>query len=628
MNSLRQDVRDVRWLLAWPFLWALMTLTLVGATGAYQVRQAYSVDVGSPGDQPYISNFHAPFVDTLHGRTFRWSDAYSYVVLPGIGGGVPYSVTLSLDPGQANVPVTIFVNGEIFLQRALANGWHNYTFSIDTAHPLAMSARDLVVEIRAPSGGVMLDRVQVSPPGSGFVVPALGQLISLTILVVLTYLLLGRWRYRVSAGRREPNDRLLPLAGATVPACILVALLAAPRLPLTVLTGSLVAGTLILHGLLTLRHHAPLYRWLRAESHIVRRLVARPLVWAVVALALLGLTMAYQVRHEYNIDVGSPQDQAYVHNFRDGELEQGTNRLFRRGGTDSYVALPGIGGGVPYSVTVTLNPGHPGVPVTMNVNGETFFQGTLLNGWQSYTFLIDAAHPRALASPDLRLDIRPRPSTELQLDQVQVSAGGAGFVIPAPDQLVGLTAILILTYLLLGRALASFSRAALTAALGTLLVACGLVGSFAAGGAAVAVATPHLVLTGLFTYGLLIVTEPLARRVVPGAPRGARVAAALVAGGFLVRFGVMELPETVVIDMGYHIRWLHELLAGNWDALTDPHGGLNRPPRRWGLGVFIPKSALFYVVASPLAWLPIDLDTALSAFVCLLEASTALFCYG
>src|SRR5438093_3939887 len=100
-----------------PVLWLLLGFTMLGAVAAYQVRHGYDVDVGSPAaDRLHVRNFHDPRIETGSKRTFRWSDAYGYIDLPGTGGGVPFTITLTLNPGRANVPLTVIVNGETFLK--------------------------------------------------------------------------------------------------------------------------------------------------------------------------------------------------------------------------------------------------------------------------------------------------------------------------------------------------------------------------------------------------------------------------------------------------------------------------------------------------------------------------------
>ena len=34
----------------------------------------------------------------------------------------------------------------------------------------------------------------------------------------------------------------------------------------------------------------------------------------------------------------------------------------------------------------------------------------------------------------------------------------------------------------------------------------------------------------------------------------------------------MALPQTVIIDLPWHMKWLHELLAGHWESLYFPGG--------------------------------------------------------
>src|SRR5207253_9590232 len=104
-----------------------------------------------------------------------------------------YSVTLTLNPGRAGLPVTVLVNGETFLAQELPNRWQDYTFSVDAAHPQALASRDLVIELRVPAGRrMLLDRVRVGAAGPGFVQPALAQLGYVALIVLGVYLLLGR----------------------------------------------------------------------------------------------------------------------------------------------------------------------------------------------------------------------------------------------------------------------------------------------------------------------------------------------------------------------------------------------------------------------------------------------------
>ncbi len=624
MIALRAEVAYLGRALRQPLLWLLIILTAVVATAAYQVRRPIALDIGTAGDLPYLHNFHEIRSES-NGRTYRASDAYGYVVLPALGGGVPISLTLSLNAGRAGGPVTILINGTQLLDRSLPAGWHSYHFALDAAHPAALAARDLVIEIRTPPGqGVLLDRVDVGAPGPGFVVPALSEVAAILVIVALAYLTLSRLlATAVFAARRRTGS--LSSAGALLVGSGLVAGLALIRPATTTTTPALLLLSVILYALVA--GAGPLLRALWPELRLIGHLAARPALSALLGLTVLGLSAAYQVRHTYHLDLGSPSDQAYVVNFQDRDGERG-GPTFRPSGTYSYINLPGVGGGVPYTLSVTLKPARNGLPITLLLNGDTLFQQAISGTWQTQAFTIDTRYPHALAARDAVLELRTPAVRSVAVDAVDVGAQGPGFVVPALNQLAGLTGLVLLVYLLLGRALTSQPTAGRVASGGAALVGLSLVGTLAAVHLPLTVTTGHLVLTAGLSYALLVISEAGLRRIVPAAGNEARWAAAIFALAFAVRFGGMALPQSVIIDMPYHLKWIHELLAGNLTALTDPHGGLNQPPREWGLAVIIPKSPLFYFVATPLALLPGSLDTAIKGFVCLLDAGTALICYG
>ncbi|HUS16470.1 MAG TPA: hypothetical protein VM536_15845, partial [Chloroflexia bacterium] len=365
MSGFARAARDVAGRLRSRAFGLLLLLTLLGAATAYQVRHAYSVEVGRADDALYLRNFHAPLRDEATGRAFRRSDAYGFVVLPGLGGGMPYRVTLGLNRGRADLPVTIIINGETFHEGSLAAGWNQYTFVVDQTHPHALASRDLVVELRAPAaGGIMLDAVYVSAADPGLVIPAWSQLFYLAALVTLAYLFFTRLAApEIACAARGTS----PLAGAAIVAVVLVGLLAAVHLPLTALTPYLTAAALAAHVLLVPVRR--LAKRLAPEAHIVGRLLAHPGIWLLLAAAEVGAVAATQVRHAYDIDVGSPADQAYARNFQERDTEA-DGRTYRPSGVYSYLVLPGVGGSVPYSLTVTLRADGANVPAAILANGE------------------------------------------------------------------------------------------------------------------------------------------------------------------------------------------------------------------------------------------------------------------
>src|SRR5438445_8537619 len=90
------------------------------------------------------------------------------------------------------------------------------------------------------------------------------------------------------------------------------------------------------------------------ELALAASLLLWPPLWLLLALALLGLLLAYQVPHSYAIDVGSPQDQAYVRNFHT-RLQEGP-QTYRWSDVYGYVAFPGMGGSRPFTVALALDP--------------------------------------------------------------------------------------------------------------------------------------------------------------------------------------------------------------------------------------------------------------------------------
>ncbi|HYP20465.1 MAG TPA: hypothetical protein VEY08_10355, partial [Chloroflexia bacterium] len=374
--------------------------------------------------------------------------------------------------------------------------------------------------------------------------------------------------------------------------------------------------------------------WLRGESATWLRLLRWWPAWAALVAVLLALTLAYQVPHTYSVDIGSAQDQLYVRNFH-GRSEEETPS-YRWSGVYSYVAFPGLGGSRPFTASLTLDPERT-APVTIIVNGETLFEGELQPGWQTLTLRVNEQHPGALASRDTVLEIRapdyrtpdaPGQPKGVKLDSAVVEqAAVGGFITPAYSALALLSGGVLLFYLFVGRALAGFAslkRARLWALLAALSLGVMLAVLLAQSHVAVAAAASHLLVTLMsmilfFLAGSLLAGKLVGRRY-PLAAQGLALCLALAFG---VRYGGMALPQSVIIDMPWHMKWLRTLLAGDWQSLYFP-GGLSSVPREWGLEVLIPKSPLFYFAFAPLNLLPFDLETSAKWLTCLLDSTIVI----
>src|SRR5437868_3272424 len=60
---------------------------------------------------------------------------------------------------------------------------------------------------------------------------------------------------------------------------------------------------------------ASIGRAIREEATAIGRLLAWLPFWVALVVVLGGLVLAYQVPHVYQVDVGTPRDQAYMRNF-------------------------------------------------------------------------------------------------------------------------------------------------------------------------------------------------------------------------------------------------------------------------------------------------------------------------
>ncbi len=93
---------------------AILVLTLAGLIIAYRLQYSPTLDLGSPGDSPFLQGFYADEPDIDY--RYRWSTAHSEISLPGLGSAKPYKVKLRLQSLEIPYPgrpltVTVAING-------------------------------------------------------------------------------------------------------------------------------------------------------------------------------------------------------------------------------------------------------------------------------------------------------------------------------------------------------------------------------------------------------------------------------------------------------------------------------------------------------------------------------------
>lgn len=196
-------LRDRRW-------WSLLVVAVLGIGLAYQVNPPLLFDIGGPDDCPYLgpenscneggdgltAHWNAP-EHAPTGPTYRWTQADSALVLPGLGSG-PWAVTLRLAGGRPAPlpppPITVTLGGQDFAWQT-EPGFTERTFTVPHADD---AAGTLTIQIHStpfsPPGdprrlGVTVDRVQVAPADRSLILPAWPTAAALLISLLCVYLL-------------------------------------------------------------------------------------------------------------------------------------------------------------------------------------------------------------------------------------------------------------------------------------------------------------------------------------------------------------------------------------------------------------------------------------------------------
>lgn len=373
---------------------------------------------------------------------------------------------------------------------------------------------------------------------------------------------------------------------------------------------------------------------LRGEGRTLLALL-RWWVFLPVILIFLGACFwLYQTSGNYVVDVGSPSDEAYTLNFHT-RLSDGPT-TYRWSDVYGYLLFPGIGGSRPFTATVTVDTART-APLQVYINGTQLYSSTLASGWNMLVLRVDGTHPQALQSRDSVIELRstdyraedsPTEPKGVKVDSVVLTQDPNGGIIwPPLAALLWLAVALALLYIVVGRTALNWSglpRARRYGLLALLALAAVILGTLSANRLFIAADAGHVAATLATLFLISLVVEWLLRLLGSVlAPQHCRTLAGLMALAFLLRFGGMALPQTVIVDMPYHMKWLNTLLTGDWQSLYFP-GGLSAVPREWGMELLIPKSPLFYFGFAPLSLLPFDLETSAKWLISLLDSSVLL----
>jgi len=188
--------------------YALAGLSILLTSLACQVRGPFTIDVGAPGDEAFLENFHD--AEYSQGLDYRWSSDRSSIIFPDIGGCAPALLRLRLNGHRpAGLPyptVTVKANGTDIASFTVREGFETYELTARGLAPgtsgsvkLELHSETFVPHESSGSGdrrslGVLVDRVSVQFEGGiGIVViPPPRPMIFLTAGVLAIYLLV-RW---------------------------------------------------------------------------------------------------------------------------------------------------------------------------------------------------------------------------------------------------------------------------------------------------------------------------------------------------------------------------------------------------------------------------------------------------
>ncbi|MGI8856658.1 MAG: hypothetical protein ACR2JW_12985, partial [Thermomicrobiales bacterium] len=364
----------------------------------------------------------------------------------------------------------------------------------------------------------------------------------------------------------------------------------------------------------------------------------------LLAASAIGLLAAYQVSRPIRVNIGGAHETPFVENFHGKDIADDNVTHYRWTSATSFVIFKGIGGGRQYAGAVRLRSGRPpGVaqPVTVLVNGVEVTRFTVGADWQTVNFDVRGAATGGhgvvveLRTPAEKLANGDGRVVGVQVNQVRLETVGGGRTIPAWGTLGMALMIVLALYLIAARALGVAvpedgrrrSLAALGAAVGVLI----LFALFAFARPYIAAYSGPLLGVLLGALGALLLQRPL---IWLGARCGLAITAgeatalcAALALGIVAKLGGLLYPDTIVIDLPWHVRWMRTFLQHDFGALYFP-SDLSSGPKEWGLGVLIPKSPLFYAMLAPFTLLPLAIGTVLKLCVGAMEIITVLFAFA
>lgn len=375
--------------------------------------------------------------------------------------------------------------------------------------------------------------------------------------------------------------------------------------------------------------------WTRWGGFILKVVRERAL-WLALLAGLVMVVLAYQGPRPLLVDIGSQFDTQHMVGFHEPERnEQATYRWSR---ADSSIVFQGAGKPLsPLSVQLQLTGGPTPSEVAVRVNGHEVAPLKLTPASTAYTINVDPAWLDL--SGDLRLDFTS-PTFKQGTDRRELGFLAdfarvdhpAGLVIPSLTQLLGLLLSAALLYLLLRAVWLTPRGAGLLA--GLFIAACA--GVIAVQRLLLTIFTDRLVITLLIALVVGVVAEVAVRSLVGLAGwRGEKRLPewawmwlrGLVMLSVMLKVGGLLYPNSFVIDAPFHVKYItymNEVFfhGRSFEQYFGESLAMSVMPKdEWGSArAFIPYSPFFYIVGTPLAWLPLPMTTTVPVAMAILES--------
>jgi hypothetical protein len=373
-------------------------------------------------------------------------------------------------------------------------------------------------------------------------------------------------------------------------------------------------------------------RWLALAG----RVLSERALWLALVGGLVLVALAYQSPRSVLVDIGGNLDNLHTVGFHAPETSGEAN--FRWSTGQSELVFQGIGKPLaPLHVTLQLSSGRgedaAPIAVQATVNGRPVEPLQVVGRSAPYVIAVDPAWIDA--SGDVRIGLSS-PTFQSGNDKRVLGflADFARADLPVGATLPSLTQLLYvaisagLLYLLM--------RACWLTPWGAGWLAFGFLGA-SAGVIAVqrlllTVYTGRLAVVLLLAVVVTVAFEPAVRRVVMWAGwQGERALPewswtalrALVAASLVLKVGGLMYPHSFIIDAEFHLKYITYWAEGrDFETYFGKSLALSvMPADEWGTArAFIPYSPFFFIVASPLAGLPVPLDVSVPAAAATFEA--------